>query len=92
LGIKAIALVVAMCCGAFTVSTASAITVAKPHGIAAVSPILHQAAFKKKTYHKRKSFGSHNRRPPANWHRYNKRPGDWSRRGCMAIGPIWWCP
>jgi hypothetical protein len=26
------------------------------------------------------------------WHRYNHRPSRWSNRGCVAIGPIWFCP
>lgn len=23
---------------------------------------------------------------------YNRRPHDWRRRGCFAVGPIWVCP
>jgi hypothetical protein len=30
--------------------------------------------------------------PPPGWHRYHRRPWDWQRRGCMAIGPVWFCP
>ncbi|ALK08882.1 hypothetical protein [Blastochloris viridis] len=32
------------------------------------------------------------RRPPPGWRRYHERPRDWNRRGCTAIGPIWYCP
>ncbi|MGJ5140251.1 hypothetical protein ACQR1V_19860 [Bradyrhizobium oligotrophicum] len=30
--------------------------------------------------------------PPAGWHRYRFRPHDHHRRGCMQIGPAWFCP
>lgn len=30
--------------------------------------------------------------PPAGWHRYHRRPWNWQRRGCIAFGPIWYCP
>jgi len=26
------------------------------------------------------------------WHRYHSRPRGWRDRGCVAIGPIWFCP
>jgi hypothetical protein len=29
---------------------------------------------------------------PRGWHRYDRRPGDWSRRGCILVGPVWACP
>jgi hypothetical protein len=27
-----------------------------------------------------------------NWHRYAYRPDDWDDRGCIAVGPLWYCP
>lgn len=30
--------------------------------------------------------------PPSGWHRYRARPHDYHRRGCMQIGPAWFCP
>lgn len=42
--------------------------------------------------------GSHYRpghrydRAPSHWHRYHSRPRDWRRRGCIIVGPIWFCP
>lgn len=36
--------------------------------------------------------GTRLRRAPSHWHRYDSRPGDWSTRGCVVVGPIWWCP
>lgn len=29
---------------------------------------------------------------PNGWHRYDRRPGDWRHRGCVLVGPIWFCP
>ena len=26
------------------------------------------------------------------WHRYHSRPLGWRNRGCVAVGPIWFCP
>lgn len=31
-------------------------------------------------------------RAPSHWHRYHSRPRDWRRRGCIIVGPIWFCP
>ncbi|MDQ0395473.1 hypothetical protein [Labrys monachus] len=30
--------------------------------------------------------------PPYGWHRYRTRPYDWRTRGCIVVGPIWFCP
>ena len=29
---------------------------------------------------------------PRGWHRYSRRPHDWNRRGCILVGPLWFCP
>lgn len=29
---------------------------------------------------------------PHGWHRYGRRPGDWRTRGCVMVGPVWFCP
>lgn len=36
--------------------------------------------------------GGRYKHAPKGWHRYDKRPGDWRTRGCVIVGPIWWCP
>lgn len=92
--LKAIALIAALFGG--LASSASAMTVAKPAGLTA-APALQQIDYhykKQKYYHKRQKYraGGHYDRAPSNWHRYNKRPGNWQRRGCITVGPIWWCP
>ncbi|MEG6507429.1 hypothetical protein V6C03_00415 [Methyloligella sp. 2.7D] len=50
-------------------------------------------------YHNRHNYHRHHyhhhryyRRPPPGWYRYSYRPYGWSRRGCIAIGPVWYCP
>lgn len=30
--------------------------------------------------------------PPHGWRRYGARPGDWRTRGCVMVGPLWFCP
>ncbi|WP_291163501.1 hypothetical protein [Hyphomicrobium sp.] len=93
MGIKSIALC-AVAASILSATSASAITLGAPAPVAASTAIQqvdyrndHRNSYRKKYYHKR-----HDRHPPKGWHRYHKRPGDWSRRGCMAIGPVWWCP
>lgn len=43
-------------------------------------------------YKHRYKPGSRLDRPPPNWRRYGSRPRDWSTRGCIVVGPIWFCP
>lgn len=32
------------------------------------------------------------REPPRGWRRFGYRPDDWRSRGCLEIGPAWFCP
>jgi hypothetical protein len=36
--------------------------------------------------------GRHYDAPPYGWHRYHSRPWDWETRGCIVVGPFWFCP
>ena len=38
------------------------------------------------------SPGARYRNAPAGWRRYGARPGDWRTRGCVMVGPLWFCP
>lgn len=29
---------------------------------------------------------------PKGWRRHGARPSDWQRRGCIVVGPVWFCP
>lgn len=31
-------------------------------------------------------------RAPGGWHRFDRRPSGWKTRGCILVGPIWFCP
>ena len=93
--LKTIALIAALAGG--LASTASAMTIEKPAGVAA-QPAVQHVDYKKDKYRHKRGHGHKYRaggrydRAPSNWHRYNRRPGDWQRRGCITVGPLWWCP
>jgi hypothetical protein len=36
--------------------------------------------------------GSRVRTAPPGYRRYGARPRDWQTRGCIMVGPIWFCP
>ncbi len=36
--------------------------------------------------------GRRYREAPRHWHRYHRRPHDWYTRGCIVVGPVWFCP
>ena len=29
---------------------------------------------------------------PSGWKRHSKRPVGWATRGCIVVGPVWFCP
>jgi hypothetical protein len=48
---------------------------------------------------KGKRYGKHRFRPgsrhahaPRGWHRHDRRPSYWQTRGCVVVGPVWFCP
>lgn len=47
-----------------------------------------------KRYHRNRHMHRHDRRYNrySGWNRYNSRPYSWRSRGCVAVGPIWFCP
>jgi Ni/Co efflux regulator RcnB len=36
--------------------------------------------------------GSRHRAAPHGWRRFHHRPRDWRTRGCILVGPLWFCP
>ncbi len=36
--------------------------------------------------------GRHYGHAPRGWHRFHRRPHDWRTRGCIVVGPLWFCP
>jgi hypothetical protein len=39
-------------------------------------------------YHPGRRYGT----APRGWHRYAARPYNWQTRGCILVGPVWFCP
>ncbi len=35
---------------------------------------------------------SYRGRAPYGWRSYNYRPYGWANRGCIIVGPLWYCP
>ena len=49
---------------------------------------------KKKAY---KKYGNYHagwkyKSAPYGWHNYSYRPYRWAERGCIIVGPVWYCP
>ena len=36
--------------------------------------------------------GHRYRKAPRGWHRHSYRPYYWQTRGCIMVGPVWFCP
>ncbi len=102
---KAIGLALALSCGLLATSalTASAAPLGGTSaltgnlaGVATSNTGVELAQFRKKRYNQgyRNGYraGSRHSRAPRNWRRYGARPGDWRTRGCVIVGPIWYCP
>jgi hypothetical protein len=43
-------------------------------------------------HHSRYRAGGRYRSAPHGWHRFHSRPHDWRTRGCILVGPLWFCP
>lgn len=79
---------------AVTASSASALPVAKPGQTGAEKTTMtEQVQYRKKHYGKRNNWRGNDHRYDRyrGWHRYHSRPHNWRSRGCVAIGPIWFC-
>ncbi|HEX2840811.1 hypothetical protein [Hyphomicrobium sp.] len=46
----------------------------------------------RKGYRQGYRSGRHYRHAPPGWRRYSARPYGWRTRGCIVIGPVWYCP
>ena len=86
---------------AFAISPASAAPIAS-QPVAVESPIVlaqahrdrgprHRAA-PRRAGPQRFTPGRRYSSAPRGWHRYGNRPGDWRTRGCILVGPVWFCP
>ena len=89
---------------AITASAASALPVVNAHQIGVENTQMTEQVdlrrgygFNKRTHHRNRNFSrlrdNDSRYSQYNgWHRYNHRPSRWSNRGCVSVGPIWFCP
>ena len=50
----------------------------------------HNRHVRHRAWRHHKNWRHHNRY--RGWHRYHSRPWNWRTRGCVIIGPIWYCP
>jgi hypothetical protein len=46
----------------------------------------------KKGYRKGYRAGHSYRHAPKGWRSYSSRPYGWQTRGCIIVGPVWFCP
>lgn len=97
---RAIYLAAALLISGFAVSAASATPVAPVNGISQQAPIIDvQYRYDDRRHYRRHvapppryRAGHRYRSAPRGWHRYHARPRDWNRRGCILVGPVWFCP
>ena len=79
-------------------SAASVLPATTGAAIQAEGIVLAQYGPKKKHYgkkhhhrHKYRPGGRYSKAPPG-WKRHYKRPSYWQTRGCVVVGPVWFCP
>jgi hypothetical protein len=81
--------------GLAVVSPASAVTPSAAVGHATVQTDgITPVQYKKKHYKHRHKYrpGGRYKHAPKGWRRYSSRPSFWQTRGCVVVGPVWWCP
>lgn len=81
------------------VSGASALPLSpSPQIDTGVIQVQHRHHHQPPRYHKHRQKHHHYRAghryktAPKGWRRHAARPGDWQRRGCVLVGPVWFCP
>lgn len=91
--LKAIAVATLLAGASMTASTAAPVSGPISNALinASQDDLLHTAQYRR---HKGKRHRHWNRRhgPPPGWRRYDSRPWDYQTRGCLQIGPLWFCP
>ena len=38
------------------------------------------------------NWHKYNKNKYSGWHSYSYRPYGWANRGCVVVGPLWYCP
>lgn len=52
----------------------------------------HRNKAYRKGYRKGYRAGHRYQHAPRGWKRYGARPYGWQSRGCVIVGPVWFCP
>lgn len=58
----------------------------------------YKRAYKGKRKYRNRGYRGRNyyrggyHRPPRGWRSYSYRPYGWRSRGCIIVGPVWYCP
>lgn len=91
-----LAAVAALVAVSASAASAAPLTAAKPKFESATEQVRLDPAKPRHRMHRHHRHG-HWRDDPRyeryrGWHRYSYRPRGWRDRGCIAIGPIWFCP
>ena len=96
---RALFLAPALLFTALAVTPASAAPASRVHTQAAPSALTliqysHRDRDRYDRDHRRPRYvpGRRYKSAPHGWRRYDRRPGDWNRRGCVLVGPVWFCP
>jgi hypothetical protein len=53
---------------------------------------IRRKQIRRRSYNRGFRAGQRYRSAPRGWRRYDRRPRDWRTRGCIIVGPIWFCP
>jgi hypothetical protein len=77
---------------AAAVNPAAGIAAAPDNALIQVQDRSRRDGRRGRSYRRDRDFRrGYRRRPPRGWRRYGRRPADWRRRGCIVIGPLWYC-
>jgi hypothetical protein len=93
--LKAIAVAALMLGASMTASTAAPISGTTSKALAGAQQDDVETSSQQRRHWRGKRHYRHwdrRRGPPPGWRRHNTRPWDWQRRGCIQIGPLWFCP
>ena len=77
---------------AWAAPPASTLTGLTQSTTADVIQVQRERAHRHRTHRHSHRAGRRYRNAPRGWHRHSRRPHDWSRRGCIIVGPVWFCP
>lgn len=85
--------------GFMSISPASAATALTPSAVKAATQqasgieLVQRKQYRdRRGYRQRYRAGQRLRSAPRGYRRYDRRPSYWRTRGCVVVGPVWFCP